>query len=137
MGFHIYIVCSTYMYMYVQWNPSMRTLLGPSKTVLIIEVSTFQGFCRKCIFQTNIALCMITSSIMNVFHFLTRSQKQGRGGSHGTKVNRGTGHGLEVPCVYRLYRTLAYIERLKTAVEEIERRRNEKFHCSTYRCPHY
>ena len=116
----------------------MRTLLGPSKTVLIIEVSTFQGFfCRKCIFQTNIALCMITSSITSVFHFLTRSQKQGRGGSHGTKVNRGAGHGLEVPCVCRLYRTLAYIERLKTAVEEIERRRNEKFHCSKYRCPHY
>ena len=70
---------------------------------------------------------------MSVFHFLTGSQKQGRGGSHGTKVNRGAGHGLEVPCVYRLYRTLADIERLKTAVEEIERRRNEKFHCSTYR----
>ena len=28
----------------IQWNPSMRTLLGPHESVLIIEVSTFQGF---------------------------------------------------------------------------------------------
>ena len=72
-------------------------------------------------FKTNIALCMITSSIMSVFHFLTRSQNKGVTEVTGTKVNRGAGYGLEIPCVYRLYGTRAYIERIKTAVEEIER----------------
>ena len=58
------------------------------------------------------------------FHFLTRSQNKGVTEVTGTKVNRGAGYGLEIPCVYRLYGTRAYIERLNTAVEEIERRRN-------------
>ena len=64
---------------------------------------------------------MITSSIMSV---LTRSQNKGVMEVTGTKVNRGAGYGLEIPCVYRLYGTRAYIECLKTAVEQIERQRN-------------
>ena len=57
------------------------------------------------------------------FHFLIRSQNSGVTEATGTEVNRGTGYGLEIPCIYRLYGKRAYIERLKTAVEEIERLR--------------
>ena len=32
----------------------------------------------------------------------------------GTKVNRGAGLGLEIPCVYRLYGHQKYVERLRT-----------------------
>lgn len=39
----------------------------------------------------------------------------------GTKVNCGAGYGLEIPWVYRLYGSRPYIERLKAAVEEIEK----------------
>ena len=31
----------------------------------------------------------------------------------GEKMNRGTGLGVEAPCVYRLYGPIAYIERTK------------------------
>ena len=33
------------------------------------------------------------------FHFLTRSQNKGVTEVTGTKVNRGAGYGLEIPCV--------------------------------------
>ena len=71
------------------------------------------------------------------FHFPTRSQNKGVTEVTRMNVNRGTGYGLEIPCVYRFYGTRAYIDRLRTAMEEIERRRNINFHCSTYHCLHY
>ena len=55
------------------------------------------------------------------FHFLTRNQNSDVAEVTGMKVNRGAGYGLEIPCIYRLYGKRAYIECLKTAVEEIER----------------
>ena len=63
------------------------------------------------------------------FHFLTRNGNKGvltRNGNKGVtevtgmKVNRGAGYGLEIPCVYRLYGPNAYIQRLETAVEDIQ-----------------
>ena len=71
--------------------------------------------------------CSIVRDYIKYYEcFLLSNQKskQGRDGSHETKVNRGAKYGLEIPCVYRLYGTRAYIERLKTAVEVIERQRN-------------
>ena len=56
------------------------------------------------------------------FHFLTRSQNKGVAKVTGTEVNRGAGYGLEIPCFYRFYGSRPYIERLKTAVEEIEKK---------------
>ena len=34
---------SVYVRMYIQWNPSNPDTLGPEMTVLIIEMSSFQG----------------------------------------------------------------------------------------------
>ena len=39
----------------------------------------------------------------------------------GEKVNRDGGHGLEVPCIYRLYGPEAYLDRLKKFLEDKER----------------
>ena len=54
------------------------------------------------------------------FHFLTRSQNKGVAEVTGTKVNRGAGYGLEVPCFYRFYGSTRYVERLKAAIQKIE-----------------
>ena len=54
------------------------------------------------------------------FHFLTRNGNKGVTEVTGMKVNRGAGYGLEIPCVYRLYGPNAYIQRLETAVEDIQ-----------------
>ena len=35
----------------------------------------------------------------------------------GAMVNRAAGFGLEIPCVYRFYGHLAYIERLKNLLQ--------------------
>ena len=35
-------------------------------------------------------------------------------------MNRGGGHGLEVPCVYQLYRPEAYLDHLKKFLEDKE-----------------
>ena len=56
------------------------------------------------------------------FHFLTRSQNKGVAEVTGAKVNRGAGYGLEIPCLYRFYGSRLYIERLKEAVEDIEKK---------------
>ena len=45
--------------------------------------------------------------------FLRRTCNKGVVQVMGEKVNRGGGHGLEVPCVYRLYGPEAYLDRLK------------------------
>ena len=54
------------------------------------------------------------------FHFLTRNGNKGVTEVTGMKVNRGAGYGLEIPCVYRMYGPNAYIQRLETAVEDIQ-----------------
>ena len=51
--------------------------------------------------------------------FLMRSQNKGVAEVTGTKVNRGAGYRLEVPCFYRFYGSTRYVERLKAAIEKI------------------
>ena len=36
----------------------------------------------------------------------------------GQKVNRGAGHGVEAPCVYRLYGPIAYLQRTNELVTQ-------------------
>ena len=35
------------------------------------------------------------------------------------KVNRGAGYGLEMPCIYRLYRSKAYTDRMEDIIENL------------------
>ena len=39
----------------------------------------------------------------------------------GRRLKRGAGYGLEVPCVYRLYGSKAYIERMSSLVNSLRR----------------
>ena len=50
--------------------------------------------------------------------FLKRSFNKGMAEITGDKVNRGGGHGLKVPCTYRLYGPRAYIERAEKMFAE-------------------
>ena len=49
-------------------------------------------------------------------HFLKRSFNKGTAEITGEKVNHGGGYGLEIPCMYRLYRPKTYIKRAKTVI---------------------
>ncbi len=51
--------------------------------------------------------------------FLRREINKGFAQVSGSKVNRGGGHGLEVPCIYRLYGPKPYTDRMKDFVEEL------------------
>ena len=51
-----------------------------------------------------------------LYYFLQRDVNKAFVQVTGEKVNRGEGHGLEVPCVYRLYGPKVYIDRMKELV---------------------
>ena len=51
-------------------------------------------------------------------HFLKRSCNKAYVLITGERVNRGAGHGLEAPCVYRLYALAVYLQRIKALLEE-------------------
>ena len=50
--------------------------------------------------------------------FLRRSINKEMAEVTGNKVNRGAGHGLEIPCKYHFFGSASYIERLKTIMEK-------------------
>jgi hypothetical protein len=52
-----------------------------------------------------------------VSFFLRKDESVGFCEVTGEIVNRGAGLGLEIPCVYRFYGRLAYIERLKNLLQ--------------------
>ena len=50
--------------------------------------------------------------------FLKRSSNKALAEVTGSRVNRGAGYGLEIPCKYHFYGSGLYIKRLKTIVEK-------------------
>ena len=52
-------------------------------------------------------------------NFLKRECNKGFVEITGSRVNCGTGYGLEVPCIYRLYGPQAYIERVQEVVQSV------------------
>ena len=55
-------------------------------------------------------------------HFLAREINKGSIYITGERTNLGTGYGLEVPCIYRLYGPKAFVDRLKQKVENLRDR---------------
>ena len=66
--------------------------------------------------------------------FLMRDFNKGSVETIGVRINCGARHGLEVPCIYLLYGTKAYIKALKMAVSKLK----EKSLVQSYRlcCVH-
>ena len=52
----------------------------------------------------------------SIGHFLARDVNKCFAEVRGEPVNRGAGHGLEVPCVYRLYGPKRYVDRTREVV---------------------
>ena len=48
--------------------------------------------------------------------FLARDFNKGVAEITGSRVNRGAGYGIEVPCTYRLYGNRRYVERAEEAI---------------------
>ena len=48
---------------------------------------------------------VLYNTVPAIGHFLARDVNKGFAEVRGEPVNRGAGHGLEVPCVYWLYGT--------------------------------
>ena len=51
--------------------------------------------------------------------FLRRDVNKGFAQVTGNKVNRGAGYGLEIPCVYRLYRPKIYCDKLEELLQSL------------------
>ena len=51
--------------------------------------------------------------------FLRRGVNKGLVKVTGTKVNRGAGYGLEIPCKYHFYGSKSFIDKLKQVVEAL------------------
>ena len=52
--------------------------------------------------------------------FLRRDANSGFAKVVGSKVNRGAGYGLEIPCVYSFYGPKPYISKLQELVASLE-----------------
>ena len=52
-----------------------------------------------------------------ISHSLKRDFNKGTVEITGTRINRGAGLGLEVPCTYRLYGPAAYIQKAQEVIE--------------------
>ena len=52
-----------------------------------------------------------------ISHFLKRDFNKGTVEITGTRINRGAGLGLGVPCTYRLYGPAAYIQKAQEVIE--------------------
>ncbi len=55
-----------------------------------------------------------------VSSFLTRSFNSGMTEVSGSKVNRGGGYGLEIPCKYTFYGPKSYIDRIKAFCDSLQ-----------------
>ena len=51
--------------------------------------------------------------------FLKRDINKAFANVVGEKVNRGAGYGLEIPCIYHLYRLKPYIDKMKELVDSL------------------
>ena len=52
-------------------------------------------------------------------HFLKRDVNKAFAEVTGTKVNRGAGYGLEVPCKYKIYGSKPYIDKIKVTIDRL------------------
>ena len=52
-------------------------------------------------------------------HFLKRDVNKAFAEVTGTKVNRGAGYGLEVPCKYKIYGSKPYIDKIKVIIDRL------------------
>ena len=51
-----------------------------------------------------------------ISYFLQRDFNKASSEITGDRINRGVGYGLEVPCVYRLYGSKAYVDKIRVIV---------------------
>ena len=52
-------------------------------------------------------------------HFLKRDMNKAFAEVTGSKVNRGAGYGLEIPCKYKIYGPKPYIEKMKVIIDRL------------------
>ena len=52
-------------------------------------------------------------------HFLNRDFNNAVAEVTGDCVNRGAGYGLEVPCIYRLYGSKAYLDKVREVLRDL------------------
>ena len=58
-----------------------------------------------------------------VFHFLTKDANKAFAELTGEKVNRAVEYGLKIPCIYHLYGSKAYVEKVKEQVDSLHAKR--------------
>ena len=56
----------------------------------------------------------------NLFTVLEKRCEQSFSRVTGGKVNRGTGYGLEIPCVYQFYGPKPYIDKLREVIDSLK-----------------
>ena len=54
-----------------------------------------------------------------VFQFLRRDFNKGFAEVIGSKVNRGAGYGMEIPCIYQFYGPKPYVDRIQEVTESL------------------
>ena len=94
------------------WEPSVGEVL-----LLQREPTNFKDSQAVAIMKSTLIVGHVPASLSALFsHFLSRTCNKATVEITGSKVNRGAGYGLEIPCKYRLYGPKAYLERLEKII---------------------
>ena len=98
------------------WQPTVGKVL-----VLEREPENSKDKMAVAIMKSRTVVGHVPKHLSTLFsQFLRRARNKGIVEVTGEKVNRGGGHGLEVPCVYHLFGPEAYLEHLKKFLEDQE-----------------
>ena len=100
------------------WQPVVGEVL-----LLQREPSNMKDRQAVSVMKSNLIVGHVPANLSALFsHFLSRTCNKGTAEVTGARVNRSAGHGLEIPCKYRLYGPAAYLVRLDTIIRDIQAR---------------
>ena len=91
------------------WTPVVGEVL-----LLKREPNNVRDNCAVAVLKEGQVVGHIPYNIsVTVSHFLSRDYNKAFAEVTGSRVNRGGGYGLEVPCCYRFYGPELYVQRMK------------------------
>ena len=101
------------------WTPEVGQAL-----LLRQEPANCRNIHAVAVFKDDVIVGHVPYNIAPPFsQFLRREGNKGFAEVTGEKVNRGAGYGLEVPCIYRLYGSKLYLDKMKKVVDSLRSRR--------------
>ena len=97
------------------WTPVINDML-----ILKREPTNVTDKSAVAVYREDVVVGHVPFNLASsISHFLKRDTNKAFAKVIGERVNRGAGYGLEIPCIYSLYGSKPYIEKMKELVESL------------------